>query len=68
MKTKQEILDYLTLRLVTLYCISTNLCDLLREEKDIDKFNKLSNELNIVNNKLSLLISIDNYINKKEVK
>ena len=68
MKTKQEILDYLTLRLMTLYTISTNLCELLQKEKDIDKFNKLSNELNIVNNKLSLLISIDNYINEEEVK
>ena len=66
MRSKQEILDYLNLRLVTLYCISTNLVDLLKEEKDIDKFNKLSNELNTVNNKLSLLISIDNYINGKE--
>ena len=66
MKTKQEIFDYLNLRLITLYCISTSLGDLLKEEKDIDKFNKLSNELNIVNNKLSMLISIDNYINGKE--
>ena len=66
MKTKQEILDYLNLRLMTLYTISTHLCEQLKEEKNIDKFNKLSNEFNIVNNKLSLLISIDNYINGKD--
>ena len=66
MKTKQEILDYLQLRLMTLYCISETLCEQLKQEKDIEKFNNLSNELNIVNNKLSLLISIDNYINGKE--
>ena len=66
MKTKQEILDYLNLKLMSLYCISTRLGDLLKEEKDINEFTKLSNLLNIVNNKLSLLISIDNYINGKE--
>ena len=66
MKTKQEILDYLNLRLITLYTIATGLGESLKIEKDIDRFNKLSNKLNIVNHNLDLLISIDNYINGKE--
>ena len=66
MKTKQDILDYLNLRLMTLYTIGNHLCEELKNEKDIDKFNKLSNKVNIVNHNLRLLISIDNYINGKE--
>ena len=66
MRTKREILDFLTLRLITLYIIYDNLSDLMDKEKDIDKFNKLSDEFKIVNNKLSMLISINNYINGKD--
>ena len=66
MRTKREILDFLTLRLITLYIIYDNLSDLMDKEKDIDKFNKLSDEFKIVNNKLSVLISINNYINGKD--
>ena len=66
MKTKKEILDYLVLRMMTLYTISSRLCELLINEKDINKFSKLSNLLNTVNNNLTLLISIDNYIYGKE--
>ena len=68
MKTKKDILDYLDLRLMTLCLISNNLCDLLKNEKDVEKFSKLSNELNIVLIKLRLLNSIVNYINEKEDK
>lgn len=39
MKTKREILDYLILRRMTLYCIAFNIRDLLEKEKDIDKIN-----------------------------
>ena len=66
MRTKREILDFLSLRLITLYIIYDNLSDLMDKEKDIDKFNKLSDEFKIVNNKLSMLISINNYINGKD--
>ena len=66
MRTKREILDFLTLRLITWYIIYDNLSDLMDKEKDIDKFNKLSDEFKIVKNKLSMLISINNYINGKE--
>ena len=48
MRTKREILDFLLLMLITLYIIYDNLSDLIDKEKDIDKFNKLSDEFKIV--------------------